>query len=58
MYMEKQSITVVHANPNTHPGGFQGALLNDWYHVVETPDFVNKPPIKSARAFKRRNRKK
>jgi hypothetical protein len=56
--MEKQSITVVHANPNTHPGGFQGALLNDWYHVEDTPDFVNRPPIKSARAFKRRNRKK
>ena len=35
---------VVQANPNTQPGGVQGALFRFWYHSEGTPSPVNNPP--------------
>jgi len=35
---------VPHAAPNTHPGGFQGALIKELYHSDDTPGFVHNPP--------------
>ena len=57
MYTEKQSMMVVHANPNTHPDGVQGALLRFAYHSELTPTLVNSPPTPSAAKFRKRNNK-
>ena len=55
MYMAKQIMIVVQANPKTHPGGDQGALFNSLYHSEGTPFPVNKPPM--PRAAKLRTKK-
>lgn len=47
-YMLKQIIIVVHANPNTQPGGVHGAFDMFTYQSEATPLFVNIPPIASA----------
>lgn len=44
MKKAKQIMMVVHANPNTHPGGVQGALLRSEYQAELTPSEVNMPP--------------
>jgi hypothetical protein len=49
----KQIIMVVHARPNTKPGGVQGALSRRWYHAESTPSFVKNEP--SAKALKFNN---
>tara|TARA_B110000037_G_scaffold145353_1_gene164318 strand:+ start:331 stop:528 length:198 start_codon:yes stop_codon:yes gene_type:complete len=46
---------LVHANPNTQPGGVQGALINSVYQSDETPFPVNRPP--KAKAPKLRMKK-
>jgi len=43
---------VVHATPNTQPGGIQGACLRDMYHSELTPGPVKYDPIPSAAKFK------
>lgn len=48
---------VVHAAPNTQPGGVQGAFIIYRYQSDETPFDVNKPPIANAAKFKTRNSK-
>jgi hypothetical protein len=53
--MAKQTIMDVHANPNTHPGGVQGALSKFWYQSDETPSPVNSPPMPKAVKFRTRN---
>ena len=35
---------VVQANPNTQPGGVQGAFFRFWYQSEGTPSCVNNPP--------------
>ena len=48
--MLKQIMMLVHAAPNTQPGGVHGALLKLAYQSEGTPLPVNIPPI--ARAAK------
>lgn len=36
---------VVHAKPNTHPGGVQGTLFKAKYQLEVTPGPVKRPPI-------------
>ena len=52
IYTEKQIMIIVHAAPNTHPGGVHGALLSSPYHSDRTPFFVEMLPIASAPKFK------
>ncbi len=42
---------VVHAKPNTQPGGVQGALLSERYHSACTALPVKNPPMASAPKF-------
>lgn len=43
-YTEKHIIIVVHAAPNTQPGGVHGALISSEYQVDLTPLPVKNPP--------------
>jgi hypothetical protein len=45
---EKQIMIVVHAKPNTHPGGVQGAIYKFLYQSVWGPFCIKKPPSASA----------
>tara|TARA_B110000046_G_scaffold149692_1_gene157904 strand:- start:4943 stop:5149 length:207 start_codon:yes stop_codon:yes gene_type:complete len=54
--MVKQIIIIVHTNPNTQPGGVQGALFNKTYQLDETPLPVNSPPKAKAPKFRMKNR--
>jgi len=56
MYKEKQTIIVVQAAPNTHPGGVQGALARFAYQSELTPAPVKKPPIAKAAKLITKNR--
>ncbi len=54
--MEKQIIMVVHAAPNTQPGGVHGALFNEAYQSEPTPSPVKDAPIASPPKFNTRNK--
>lgn len=49
---------VVQANPNTQPGGVQGALAKLEYHSDDTPGSVYKLPRASPKKFSSKNPKK
>jgi|TARA_B110001452_G_scaffold199829_1_gene169794 hypothetical protein len=51
MKTEKSSIILLHATPNTHPGGDQGAWLRFVYHSVLGPSFMSQVPIPNALKF-------
>jgi hypothetical protein len=51
----KQIIMLVHAAPNIHPGGVQGALFRLVYQSDGTPLPVKKPPSAKAAKFIVRN---
>ena len=55
MYILKQIIIEVHANPKNHPGGVQGAFNSPSYQSEGTPFPVKKPPIARAEKFIKRN---
>ena len=42
---------VVHAAPNTHPSGVQGALLADWYQTELAPSPAKIPPMNKPPKF-------
>jgi hypothetical protein len=44
---------VVHAAPNTQPGGVHGALFNSAYQVPVTSPPIRNPPIPRAAKFRR-----
>ena len=48
---------LVHAKPNTQPGGVHGALFNSAYQVDVTPLPVNSPPRAKAPKFIKRKMK-
>ena len=49
--MEKQTIIVVQATPNTQPGGVQGALFKLIYQSVCGPFAINQLPTANAPKF-------
>ena len=55
IYTDKQIIIVVQANPNTKPGGVQGALSIVEYQSDVTPGLVQSAPM--AKPVKFRNKK-
>lgn len=57
MYTEKQSIMLVHATPNTQPGGVHGARFSERYQGDCGPSAINQLPSASAPKFRTRKRK-
>ena len=55
MYILKQIIMLVQANPKTQPGGVQGALDSSSYQADGTPLLVKKLPMTSAKKLIKRN---
>jgi len=55
IYIEKQSIIVIHAEPNTQPGGVHGALFNSAYQSELAPLPAKIPPSANAPKFRIKN---
>tara|TARA_Y100000385_G_scaffold220932_1_gene230543 strand:+ start:404 stop:574 length:171 start_codon:yes stop_codon:yes gene_type:complete len=45
----------VHAAPNDHPGGVQGALFRSRYQSEDAPLPIDNPPMVRAAKFSKRN---
>jgi len=53
--MEKHTRMVVHATPNTQPGGVQGAIFWLKYQLEVGPLFISKLPMYNPPKFMIRN---